>query len=111
MNEIKIKVSFADDSVESVVLTGKEGDSLLDIVHDNDIELQHNCGGVCGCSTCHIYVDKGMDSLPEISDNEEDRIDLAEDPKLTSRLACQCEIEAQTTDLEITIPSQDFLGH
>ena len=111
MNEIQIIVNFADEPDKPVTLKGKEGDSILDIVHDNNIELQHNCGGVCGCSTCHIYVDKGIESLPEISDDEEDRIDLAEDPKLTSRLACQCEIEKQTQNLEITIPSQDFLGH
>lgn len=87
------------------------GKSILELAHDNDIELQHNCGGVCGCSTCHIYVDKGMNSLPEIEDNEEDFIDRAIDPRINSRLACQCIIPANSEDIEVTIPPQDFNGH
>lgn len=106
----KITFRFADGLPEEVH-EAKPGESVLDVALDNDIELQHNCGGVCGCSTCHIYVDKGMDALPEIEDNEEDFIDRAIDPKINSRLACQCVISATSEDIEVTIPSQDFLGH
>ena len=111
MNKVKITYIISDENDKEITVIGKEGENLLDIAHNNELELQHNCGGVCGCSTCHVYIEEGEDSLGEISDSEEDRIDLAENPKLNSRLACQCEIEVNTTDLKVRIPSQDFLGH
>ena len=86
------------------------GESVLDVALNNGIQLQHNCGGVCGCSTCHIYINAGGDDLPEISDKEEDFIDRAENPRINSRLACQCVVEADM-QLVVTIPPQHFLGH
>ncbi len=86
------------------------GESVLDVALNNGIQLQHNCGGVCGCSTCHIYVNAGGDDLPEISDKEEDFIDRAENPRINSRLACQCVVE-RDMQLVVTIPPQHFLGH
>jgi len=86
------------------------GESVLDVALNNGIQLQHNCGGVCGCSTCHIYIDAGGDNLPEISDKEEDFIDRAENPRINSRLACQCMVEA-AMQLVVTVPPQHFLGH
>jgi 2Fe-2S ferredoxin len=88
-----------------------EGESVLDVALNNDIQLQHNCGGVCGCSTCHVYVLQGEDELPEISDKEEDFIDRAVNPRINSRLGCQCVVQASTQDLVILIPAQEFLGH
>ena len=86
------------------------GESVLDVALNNGIQLQHNCGGVCGCSTCHVYINKGGDDLPEISDKEEDFIDRAENPRINSRLACQCVVE-RDMQLVVTIPPQHFLGH
>ena len=86
------------------------GESVLDVALNNGIQLQHNCGGVCGCSTCHIYINSGGDDLPEISDKEEDFIDRAENPRINSRLACQCVVD-RDMQLVITIPPQHFLGH
>ena len=86
------------------------GESVLDVALNNGIQLQHNCGGVCGCSTCHVYINSGGDDLPEISDKEEDFIDRAENPRINSRLACQCVVEANM-QLVITVPPQHFLGH
>ena len=86
------------------------GESVLDVALNNGIQLQHNCGGVCGCSTCHVYVERGGDDLPEISDKEEDFIDRAEDPRISSRLACQCVVHSGL-QLTVVIPPQNFLGH
>ena len=86
------------------------GESVLDVALNNGIQLQHNCGGVCGCSTCHIYVNTGGGDLPEISDKEEDFIDRAENPRINSRLACQCVLE-KDMQVVVTIPAQHFLGH
>jgi 2Fe-2S ferredoxin len=87
------------------------GESVLDVALNNGIQLQHNCGGVCGCSTCHIYVDQGGNELPDISDKEEDFIDRAVNPRLNSRLACQCVLGSIDLQMVVTIPPQDFLGH
>lgn len=108
MKKHKIFFKFEED-IEPITVEADEGDSILDAALDNDIHLNHNCGAVCACSTCQVYIDKGMDSLPEISDKEEDFIDRAINPKINSRLGCQCII---TTDLEVTIPDQrKIIGH
>ena len=107
-----ITVKFEQKGLEPVKLENiSAGDSLLEICLDNGIELHHNCGAVCACSTCHVYVDKGMDRLPEISDREEDFIDRAVNPRLNSRLGCQCVLADGSGEIEITLPDQtQFLG-
>src|SRR6478735_6280719 len=68
--------------------TGRPG-SLLDIALGHDIEIDHACGGVAACSTCHVIVRQGFETMPEATEDEEDQLDNA--PGLTpqSRLACQ----------------------
>jgi 2Fe-2S ferredoxin len=110
MNVFNIKINFEEKDHETLVLPIAEGESVLDVCLENGIDLQHNCGGVCGCSTCHIYVNRGMDSIQEISDKEEDFIDRAVNPHITSRLGCQCIMI--DGDIEVTIPDQSqFMGH
>ncbi len=89
----------------------EEGQTLLEIALKNDIELHHNCGGVCACTTCHLYVEEGMDYLEELSDREEDFIDRAVNPRLNSRLGCQSLLNKGEGDIVVTIPDQtQFLG-
>ena len=105
----KVLFRFEEDPDKEVVVEVGEGDTILDAALDNDLHLNHNCGAVCACSTCHVYIDKGMDDLPEISDKEEDFIDRAENPKINSRLACQCIV---SSNIEVTIPDQSsIIGH
>lgn len=108
----KIHFKFEEKGLEPIVLDNiAAGDSVLEIALSNDIELHHNCGGVCACSTCHVYVVKGEGHLPEISDREEDFIDRAVNPRLNSRLGCQCVLEEGDGELEILVPDQSqFLG-
>jgi 2Fe-2S ferredoxin len=107
-----IKFNFEQKGLEPVVLSNVEaGQSLLEIALKNDIDLHHNCGGVCACSTCHLYVEKGADHLEELSDKEEDFIDRAVSPKLNSRLGCQCILNDESGEVEVTLPDQtQFLG-
>lgn len=109
----KVKFTFEDKSLKDVVVeNAEEGYSILEIAEDNDVHLNHNCGGVCACSTCHVYVLKGEDDLEEISDKEEDFIDRAINPRLESRLGCQAVILDQETEFEIEIPDQNqIIGH
>lgn len=110
MNIFKLKINFEEAAKAAVELPIAEGESVLDVCLDNGIELQHNCGGVCGCSTCQVYVNMGMDSIQEISDKEEDFIDRAVNPRINSRLGCQCVVI--DGDIEVTLPNQNqFLGH
>ncbi len=76
-------------------LLGGEGESLLELAIDHGINIEHACGGVCACSTCHIYVEKGMDQVAESSEAEEDRVEEAPGIQRNSRLACQCEISGK----------------
>ena len=107
-----IQFKFEQAGLEPVTLTNIEaGDSLLEVALKNNIELHHNCGGVCACSTCHLYVEKGEDFLEELSDKEEDFIDRAVNPRLNSRLGCQCLLHDGGGEVKVTIPDQtQFLG-
>ena len=110
MEIYSVRINFEEAGMQTVDLPIAEGESVLDVCLENGIDLQHNCGGVCGCSTCHVYVNKGMDNVQEISDKEEDFIDRAINPRITSRLGCQCVMI--DGNIEVTIPNQSqFLGH
>jgi 2Fe-2S ferredoxin len=108
----RIKFNFEQPGLQPITLENiEEGQSLLEVALKNDIELHHNCGGVCACSTCHLYVQKGENSLEELSDKEEDFIDRAVNPRINSRLGCQCLLLEGEGEIEVTLPDQtQFLG-
>jgi ferredoxin, 2Fe-2S len=84
-------------------------DSILEIALKNNIHLHHNCGGVCACSTCHIYLEEGAEFVEELSDKEEDFIDRARNPKLSSRLSCQCVMQEGSGAIKVTVPDQTLI--
>lgn len=109
----KIIFKFEDKSIpqQEFDIQGKDK-SVLEITEELDIHLNHNCGGECACSTCHIYVNFGDRFLEDISDKEEDFIDRAHNPRLESRLACQCIILDENAIIEVEIPDQKrIIGH
>ena len=71
--------------------------SLLDIAENYGIFLDHACGGVCACTTCHLHVLEGAKTMNEAEEKELDRLDLAPGLQLNSRLGCQAVIEAPGT--------------
>jgi 2Fe-2S ferredoxin len=75
------------------------GTSLLDAADAAGVELPHNCGGVCACVTCHVWVEAGLATLSEATEYEEDRLDLALGLGPTSRLGCQ----ARVGDADVTV--------
>ncbi len=107
-----IHFKFEQKGLEPVTISNVQPDqSLLEVALDNDIDLHHNCGGVCACSTCHLYVDSGEEFLAELSDKEEDFIDRAVSPRLNSRLGCQCVLQPGQGEVVVTLPDQtQFLG-
>lgn len=79
-----------------------KGTSILDAALQHGVELEHACGGVAACTTCHVVISKGFDSLEEASEKEQDMLDKAWGLELESRLACQAIV--QETDLVVNIP-------
>ncbi|HOA72766.1 MAG TPA: 2Fe-2S iron-sulfur cluster-binding protein [Phycisphaerae bacterium] len=77
--------------------------SILDIALKHGIELDHACGGVCACSTCHVVVREGLDHCNEPSEEEEDQLDDAYGLTPQSRLGCQC-IPNGKKDVVVEIP-------
>jgi len=105
-----IHFKFEQKELEPVTIENVEaGQSILEVALDNNLELHHNCGMVCACSTCHIYLEKGEQFVPEITDREEDFIDRARNPRLNSRLGCQCVLEEGSGHIEITVPDQSLI--
>jgi 2Fe-2S ferredoxin len=78
-----------------------EGHSVLDGALNHGISLDHACGGVCACSTCHVIVKQGFATLAPASEREEDMLDNAPFLQATSRLACQVEVHGE---LVVEIP-------
>jgi 2Fe-2S ferredoxin len=95
------KTVEVDDSRYPLADHGKPG-SLLDIALANGIELEHNCGGSCACTTCHIIVREGAENLSEMAEDEEDRLDMAEGLTIHSRLGCQAVVQG---DVIVEIPA------
>jgi 2Fe-2S ferredoxin len=105
MGEFTINFIFEEDK-EPLTVQARTGNTLLEVALLNDIKLNHNCGGVCACSTCHVYIEQGMELVEEITDKEEDFIDRARDPRLNSRLSCQCDLLDDGGYIEVIVPDQ-----
>jgi 2Fe-2S ferredoxin len=78
--------------------------SILDVAINFGVHLEHACGGSCACTTCHVVVKKGGELLSECSEEEADRLDMAADLQLHSRLGCQAVIE-RPGEVVVEIPS------
>ena len=71
--------------------------SFLDVAENYGIFLDHACGGVCACTTCHIHVIEGEKGISEAEEKELDRMELSPGLQLNSRLGCQAVIEKPGT--------------
>ena len=83
--------------------TGEPG-SLMDLAEAAGVEIDHSCGGVCACATCHVYVTEGLETCPAATENEEDMLDTARAVTPESRLSCQC-VPNGTADVRVVIPA------
>ena len=87
---------------EGAEIEAPSGESILDAALANKIPIEHACEKSCACTTCHVIVREGFDSLEEASENEEDYLDKAWGLEPESRLSCQARIADE--DLVIEIP-------
>ena len=83
------------------------GESILHAAMAQGLHLDHACGGVCACSTCHVKITKGRECFTEPSEDELDQLDEARDVGLDSRLGCQARLLRLPQDgvVEIAIPT------
>ena len=89
------------------VVNAPLGDSVLDIAHENKIDIEGACEGSMACSTCHVIIDKKWyRKLEEVSEDEEDMLDLAFGLTRTSRLGCQIVITEELDGLEVSLPKE-----
>lgn len=79
--------------------------SFLDVAENFGFHLEHACGGSCACTTCHVVVKQGQEWITEMEDDEADRIDMAADLQMGSRLGCQAVITSNDADIVVEIPS------
>ncbi|HEX3697571.1 MAG TPA: 2Fe-2S iron-sulfur cluster-binding protein [Polyangia bacterium] len=98
------KVKFEPDGIEIDVPVGT---TILEASNKAHAQVGSACGGVCGCSTCHVYVKEGLADLSPASEREEDIMDKAFDVRANSRLGCQSKILRDSTIVaEITRESR-----
>ena len=91
---------------EPVEIEVPAGTTILAAAQKADAQVGYACGGNCACSTCHVYVKEGCDSLSEQEEGEEDILDKAFDVRPTSRLSCQSKIGNQDLVCHITRESR-----
>ncbi len=87
---------------EGAVLEAKSGETVLDVALKNGIGIEHACEKSCSCTTCHIVVREGFDSLTESDEIEDDMLDKAWGLEPESRLGCQAIVADE--DLVVEIP-------
>ncbi len=106
-----IKFNFDNVQLQTVVLYKIEPwQSVLELALKNGIKLNHKCGGICSCTTCHIYIEKGMENLEPKSNRESDYLDRVTKLRKNSRLACQSLLKDTGNGmLEVTVPEQPLL--
>ncbi len=78
------------------------GTSLLDAAEAAGVDLPSNCGGVCACTTCHVWIEDGLGTLSEIEEREDDKLQEAAGLSASSRLGCQARVG--TADVRVRVP-------
>ena len=99
------KITFLPHEVicpDGATVEADSGESILDAALRNGIAIEHACEKSCACTTCHVIIKSGFDSLAEASENEEDYLDKAWGLEPESRLSCQARVDDD--DLIIEIP-------
>ncbi len=102
-----VKINFVDISGKVISVDAPLGLSVLEVAHQNTVDLEGACEGSLACSTCHVIVEKDFyEKLKEPSEDEEDMLDLAFGLTPTSRLGCQIIMTKELDGLTLTVPSE-----
>ena len=94
------KITFLPQNLSAAA---SAGDTILDAALSSGIELPHECGGNCACTTCHVYIIEGADFLSVMEDVETDRLSAAENWTAASRLGCQAILQNGAITVRIPV--------
>ncbi|WP_434458325.1 ISC system 2Fe-2S type ferredoxin [Stutzerimonas urumqiensis] len=97
-----IFLPHAEHCPEGAVLEANEGETVLDAALRHGIDIEHACEKSCACTTCHVVIREGFESLEASDELEDDMLDKAWGLEPTSRLSCQAVVS--DSDLVIEIP-------
>src|SRR5262245_49059141 len=97
---------FNGHQTEAISIEVPAGTSILQAAQKAGAKVGFACGGNCACSTCHVYVRQGYDSLSDVEEDEEDILDKAFDVRPVSRLSCQSKIGGADLVCELTRESR-----
>jgi ferredoxin len=104
-----VPITYIEPNGDEKEVQAEVGKHLLDIAHDNNIELEGACGGELACATCHLIFEQEMyDTLPEKDEEEDDMLDLAFELTDTSRLGCQICVRDDMAGMKVRIPDDGF---
>ena len=105
----EVSVTFVLKDKTERLIVGREGQNLLRLAQQHDIELEGACEGVCACSTCHLILEDDaydeIEDLAPLTDDEEDMLDLAFQLTPTSRLGCQIVLTPAMEGLKVELPA------
>jgi len=104
MPKIRFLPTFLN--AEPVEIDVEPGVTIQEAAYAAEVPIGDACGGNCACSTCHVHVTEGFDSLEEMDDGEDDILGKAEDVQFVSRLGCQAEVADDDLVVKITRESQ-----
>ena len=102
------KITYIEHNGKSHTLEVANGLTVMEGAVQNNIPgIDADCGGSCACATCHVYVDeKWFNKLPNKESAEEDMLDMAFEPKSSSRLSCQLTVSNELDGLVVNMPSK-----
>ncbi len=104
----RVHMTFVGEDGDEADVEAEVGKNLLEVAHENDVDLEGACGGDLACSTCHVILPKEYyECLPEKQEEEEDMLDMAWGLTETSRLGCQIIVGPHLSGMRITLPEED----
>ena len=104
------KVIFIDHNGNNYQINANQGDSLMEAAISNNVPgIDADCGGLCACGTCHVFVELNwLSKVGERSEMEDSMLEYTENVKSNSRLSCQITISEELEGLTIKLPEEQF---
>ena len=104
-----IRVIFIDRAGKRRECEASDGMTMLELAHENDIDIEGICGGSLACATCHLHIaEEWFSRLPEAREDELDMMELAHDRIDRSRLGCQISLNEDLDGLVVSLPKKEF---
>ena len=104
------KVIFIDHNGNNYQINANQGDSLMEVAISNNVSgIDADCGGLCACGTCHVFVEPNwLSKVGQRSEMEDSMLEYTENVKSNSRLSCQIKITEELEGLTVKLPEVQF---